>query len=39
MKRKEINNTTKDKKIYSQSARKIKAMNVKPTNPRGGIRL
>lgn len=29
----------KDKKVFSQSAVKIKKMNISPTQSRGGIRL
>lgn len=29
----------KDKKIYTNTANKIKKINVKPKNQRGGIRL
>lgn len=29
----------KDKKIFRNTAKKTRAVNVSPTNPRGGIRL
>lgn len=38
MKRKSMK-PNKDKKIYTNTAKKIKKMNINPKNSRGGIRL
>lgn len=32
-------NPSKDKKVFTQTAKKTKAINVTPKNMRGGIRL
>lgn len=32
-------NTSKDKKVFTQTAKKTKAVNVSPKNMRGGTRL
>ena len=37
--RKKMNNTSKDKKVFKQTADKSKKINIKPTVMRGGIRL
>lgn len=38
MKRKKMK-PSKDKKIYTNTAKKIKKVNISPKNSRGGIRL
>lgn len=39
MAHRESMNSGKDKKVYTQTASKVKKINVKPKTQRGGIRL
>lgn len=39
MAHRESMNKSKDKKVYTQTASKVKKINVKPKTQRGGIRL
>lgn len=39
MKNKPVKNAAVDKKIFSETAKKTKTINIKPGNFKGGIRL